>query len=595
MLRHDQQNNTLKTVATIVGIVVVLGLLVFGFTKLLGGGGDGNVVAQAAGITGRSANFPKLPANLQAASRDYVVFKVEPSAKDAAVDLGLPLRDNVPTGGLGFYTYSDGAWQRVKDAVVVSPEKYTADGCVAPQTPPTGKLIACGDFTPVPGTLAVLAGGGQTYQVAGSVLAGKSLNPAAADIVTTVSPIDYRPANDGKVQGRATQLQLAQNQRLVPTISASSKDDGAVASDLVADPGLRRTHIEAIVALAKQGNFAGIDLEYTALDADAREGFAIFVKDLATALHQDNRTLSVALPATTNNGGPYDWKAIGLAADTVRVLPFPDPAAYWTGMPGALKFATEQVDRKKLLLVISPYSASKTGGQPKPIGYQEAMQIATKIVVRSPANTDRVDPGARVELAASNLTDGQNAGLRWSDDARAVTFAFGGDRGTSVFIENTFSVSFKLELVQSYGLAGISLLDASAGTDIADIWPAVRTFVTGGGAALQRPNGGLLIPRWEAPDGGDFSASSGPVASWTAPQRGGTFGINLVVSDGQLRFGRHLDLNVGEPVPSPTPTPSPTPASTPQPTPTATQAPSPSPTPTVTSTSTSTATATSSP
>lgn len=588
MIRPPQRNVTPYVVGGALGLILLVVLLVFGFSRLFGGG-DGKIVAQAAGITGRSADFPDLPPTLSRASEDFVKFEVESSAEDVTVNLGLPLRAEVRATGLGFYTFTDGRWQRLADATVVSPDRYTADGCTTPVTPPQGgRLIACADFSPVPANLAVLAGGGQTYQLAGSILSDSSINPEISGLLNIVNPIDYRPAADGGIQGQASQLQLAAGQRLVPTISGSSRDDAAAASDIMQDQALRRVHIDSIVSLAQQGNLAGIDLEYTALNRDARSGFTAFVQELSTALHQNNRILSVTLPASSNDSGAYDWKAIGAVADIVKVLPFPDPAGYWEAMPKALEFARSQVDSRKLLLVISPYSASKTGGQTKPIGYQEALQLATKLAVRSPAATASINPGTRVELAATNLADGQGSGLRWSDDARMITFAYGGERGTVVFIENSFSLNFKLELAQAYGLGGISLLDASALSDTASIWATVRSLAEGANVTPVRPNGSVLIPRWEAPDGGNFAAASGPVASWTAPSRGGVYTISLIISDGQFRFGRQLQLTVGEPAPTPTPAPSPTPepTSTPEPTPT------PTPTPTATAEPTPTPTAT---
>jgi hypothetical protein len=172
--------------------------------------------------------------------------------------------------------------------------------------------------------------------------------------------------------------------------------------------------------------------------------------------------------------------------------------------------------------------------------------------------------------------------VRWSDSAAAVTFSFGGNQGSTIFIENVFSVAFKLELLQAFGLAGLAISDASTGADVADLWSAIRTLLESGTPPLQRPNGDLLAPAWEAPDGGQLSETSGPYVTWTAPDNGGDFAIHLLVSDGQLRFGQLLTLEVERPVPTPTPEPSPTPT----PSPTATAAPSPTATPAATATAT---------
>ncbi|NIM62707.1 MAG: hypothetical protein GTO30_14010 [Acidobacteria bacterium] len=84
----------------------------------------------------------------------------------------------------------------------------------------------------------------------------------------------------------------------------------------------------------------------------------------------------------------------------------------------------------------------------------------------------------------------------------------------------------------------------------------------------------MLVPVWQAPDGGDLGAGAGTSATWIAPSAG-TYKIILVVSDGDRRFGQEISVVVNEsdePEPSPletfapdTETPAPTPTATPTP------------------------------
>jgi hypothetical protein len=132
-----------------------------------------------------------------------------------------------------------------------------------------------------------------------------------------------------------------------------------------------------------------------------------------------------------------------------------------------------------------------------------------------------------------------------------VSFSYGQESAsTTVYLENGFSAAFKLELVQAFRLGGVAIADASGGTDVANVWPAVRSLVEAGAPLLLRPNGEALIPIWLAPDGGDIDAGNG-AALWR-PEDVGQYTIELIVSDGVLRFGRRLSLAVTE---APTPTP----------------------------------------
>ncbi len=128
-----------------------------------------------------------------------------------------------------------------------------------------------------------------------------------------------------------------------------------------------------------------------------------------------------------------------------------------------------------------------------------------------------------------------------------------------------------------YGLAGVAVSDASAQSDVANVWPTVNELVSSATVTLRRPNDNSLLPLWQAPDGGDLGAGAGTTATWIAP-KAGQYNIVLVVSDGARRFGRRTPIEVkgGAGVAAPSPfvtfapeSGTPTPAGSGSPTPTA--------------------------
>jgi hypothetical protein len=189
-----------------------------------------------------------------------------------------------------------------------------------------------------------------------------------------------------------------------------------------------------------------------------------------------------------------------------------------------------------------------------------------------------VETSSTVTLVAKNLDEDEGASpLRWDDDAAAVSFASGGTDRRRVFIENSFSAAFKMEMVQAYRLGGLAISDASASSDVANLWPTVDEFVRANAVSLGRPNDQALLPVWQATDGGDVGAGAGTTATWIAPSTAGTFNLLLVVSDGELRFGRRLAVEVkrgNEPSSTPLVTFGPTPTVEPSGAPTETPTPS---------------------
>ena len=106
---------------------------------------------------------------------------------------------------------------------------------------------------------------------------------------------------------------------------------------ILADPASRAEHVDAIVAFAADGEFAGIDLDYEQFAfADGRDTWATtrpnwvaFVAELAERLHADDRTLTVSVPPVydarrTRQSGywVYDYGTIAPLVDSIRVMAY---------------------------------------------------------------------------------------------------------------------------------------------------------------------------------------------------------------------------------------------------------------------------------
>ncbi|MDP2674127.1 MAG: glycosyl hydrolase family 18 protein [Dehalococcoidia bacterium] len=537
--------------------LAVIILLVFLLSGIFGGGdGDGTTAVDGSGINATQSPMPALPPGLVALS-NFVEFDTN---GDQDATIALPLRSRPEEDAtLGFYTYLDGRWQHAADARLDS-----------------GRQRAEADFAPLPKNLAVLRVVAQAYQVAASLPSGGALHPDAKAGI--VSPRDYEPVSDGALEGTATEVEVGDGGLLIPTIVGSGQDTAAVVNDILADDSLRQQHIDAIVQLAKDGGFAGIDLEYSSVDPDLRKEFSSFAQALGKALRDDGRRLSLTLPPPGPQREAYDWPLLGQAADIIKILPIADPLDYWETMPDALTKLVKDVDPKKVMLVVSPFSAQiAEGGDTKALGYLQAMLLASEIKVREPADPADIEIDVGVKVVAVNLAQSEGAtDLRWSDDAAALFFSYGEPDKKTVYIENVFSVGFKLELVQAYALGGVSVSDGSAATDVASIWSAVNHLVESGTVTLVRPNSDSLVPRWESPDGGSLDAAAGASVIWRADEAG-SYLLRMLISDGDTRFGRELTIEVKakpqeqtSPVvefppeePTPTPTPSPVPSPTP--------------------------------
>ncbi len=173
--------------------------------------------------------------------------------------------------------------------------------------------------------------------------------------------------------------------------------------------------------------------------------------------------------------------------------------------------------------------------------------IANKAIAStlSADKTEDIRAGQAVSVKGPNIDklDGAS-GIGWDDEAAAVFFTYAGLGGArTVWVENAFSIAFKLDLVDRFGLGGIAIEDVSDTIGAGDIWAVISEFLDTGQASLVKPNGSLFVPTWQA-DGGSLESGEEGSVTWVAPDEPGTYTITLIISDGLTRMGQKLALTV---------------------------------------------------
>jgi spore germination protein YaaH len=535
---------------TIIFLAILIVILFLPPLSLLGGGGGGGTSPPAevgCGITARLVDqVPNLPEGLVALSPFYEL-NVPPGAEEEGcllhtISLNTPTQD---ASNLAFYTYRDGTWVRLAAA------SLTADGAAAEA-----------ELTQIPDNLVVLRLAAAAYVALGSLPSGSTVDPAAEGLLSVVSPVDYVPTSDGSIVGTATSLPTDAGFDVFPTIAAVEGEAASAVNAILGDSGLTKSHIEAIVSLAESSNFQGVDIDYRQVDARVSGQFSQFIADLAQELHKTGRKLSITLPLpsvrdSNVDTGAYDWQRLGSAADYVKILPESDQSLYRSRMYQVLRHATDVIERGKVFLVVSPFSHQKTKEGVETLTFLQAMGIANVMtVVPGPEDSSEILGGRQVIITADNIHRGTGgSAMQWDDESATVTFSYRADDETrTVWVENVFSVGFKLELVQVFRLGGIAMEDVSEGSGGADIWGAVDSLLSGV-TPLAVPNSDNLRPEWTASGGTIEAPGTGGAATWIPPEEGGTYDISLIVSDGVTRVGRRLTLDVqGTATPTPTPT-----------------------------------------
>jgi hypothetical protein len=151
-------------------------------------------------------------------------------------------------------------------------------------------------------------------------------------------------------------------------------------------------------------------------------------------------------------------------------------------------------------------------------------------------------------IVGKNIFQDEGAsGMRWDNDAFAVSFSYPGTGGTrTVWLENSLSVAFRLDMARRYGLAGVAVADVSDNPDAAPFWEPLRTFSETGKVGLAQANSVVLRPSWQIQAGSSDAEAKGNIV-WKAPAQPGSYEVSLIVSDGVLRAMQTVTLEVRAP------------------------------------------------
>ena len=168
--------------------------------------------------------------------------------------------------------------------------------------------------------------------------------------------------------------------RLVPSIRDQMPAGGMAA--ILADPTTRTQHVEAIIEFADGLDADGIDLDYEqfafadggASWPETSPNWVAFVAELADALHDDGRTLTVSIPPiydveTTGDRGywVYDQAAIAEHVDAIRIMAYdysvaePGPIAPIAWVQDAVDGSSKEVPEQyhhKLVLGVPSYGTN---------------------------------------------------------------------------------------------------------------------------------------------------------------------------------------------------------------------------------------------
>ena len=440
-----------------------------------------NVTAIAAADLA-TANIESLPANVGLASEVYAV-----DTKDTAVtgQIAINTPANADVTLLDLYGWDGTSWVFVPSEYdPTTQQRHSANHALF-------QAVALGQAEP-PNQITV-----------GGVWSEEAEAWSEEFTETIVSVV--RLGANGELEGSLAEgpADLA-NPYLELTNIGDELESEALAA-LLAEEAAQTAQIEAIAEMAEP--YAGVNLNYQGVEAGQKEAFTTFVQNLAAALAVQEKNLILTLPAPkivdeVSDLDGYDWPTLGNLADGVYLqLPL-DPNGYEAGgtIDQLLTWATDNIDRRKLVALIPTDSITQLGDVWMPLATEE--QLSHFGEIQFVADTREFEPEMPVEVALS----GDVSPIQWDETTSAYHYTV--DDAQDVWLVHPATVAYRMETAVNHNLQGVAFTTPAQPSDPAQIVdPAiVWTILNDEGNIVVTETGTETSFLWEGTaDPGEFA------------------------------------------------------------------------------------------
>ena len=301
-----------------------------------------------------------------------------------------------------------------------------------------------------------------TYYYSGDA---SSYNSMAANTSTIdeIATDTYTTNGTGSISGLvpASQITYANNNGIKTLAMITNNFDGSIAKTLLESSANRQALINNILNAMKINGYKGVNVDLEGVYYYDRSYLTTFMSELSSALHSQNFYVTMDLPAKTSDSptdswsGAFDYAALANYSDQIVLMTYDEH--YPGGTPGAIasigwvenviKYAATVIPKDKLILGTAAYGYDWSSSGTKAYGIS----------------------------AINNLASTYKAVIQWDSISQSPYFTYLDASGIkhTVWFENAQSLNYKLDLVNSYNLAGIAMW--RLGLENVDYWTSIKT------------------------------------------------------------------------------------------------------------------------
>lgn len=266
----------------------------------------------------------------------------------------------------------------------------------------------------------------------------------------------------GKITGNVPvdQVNYGNNNNIKTLALVTNNFSGETARALLESPANRQNLINNILSALKDNNYEGVNIDIEGVYYYNREYFTDFMKELYNTLNPQGFEVTVDVPAKTwdnpSNGwsGAFDYSQIAKYADRVIIMTYDEhyskgpagPIASIGWVQKVVDYAVTVIPREKIVLGVAAYGYDWSSKGTKAYGI------------------DKI----------KNLAAAYGAQIQWDSVSKTPFFNYidGSKVQHTVWFENNESLGYKLDIVNSNNLWGISIW--KLGLEDTDYWTTIK-------------------------------------------------------------------------------------------------------------------------
>lgn len=223
----------------------------------------------------------------------------------------------------------------------------------------------------------------------------------------------------------------------------------------------RRRLIQSAVAVARDYEIDGLNIDFENLSLDAGEPFVQFIRELSIPCRKYGIVLSVDNYVPMNHTDHYNRAEQGVVADYVIIMGYDE---HYNGSDEAGSVASINFVENGIKNTVAEVPAEKV---------INALPFYTRIWETK--GTDLESQAVGMEMAAEYVAN-HGIDTRWDETTCQNYGEFqDGDALCQVWLEDAESIKVKLNIMEKYGIAGVAAW--RLGFETADIWDVIEEYM----------------------------------------------------------------------------------------------------------------------